>query len=77
MGKQQQFQIFELYDIEEGSRALTYNELARRFNIKATDVTNQLASARREFRRIVLNELRALSTSEEEFRHEVQTLLGM
>ena len=76
-GKQQQFQIFELYDIEAGSQQLTYDEVASRFRIKPTDVTNQLAYARREFRRIVLDELRALSASEDEFRHEVQTVLGI
>ena len=76
-GKQQQFQIFELYDIEEDGKQLTYDELADRFRIKPTDVTNQLAYARRQFRRIVLDELRALSTSEKDFRHEVQALLGV
>ena len=71
------FQIFELYDIEGGAKDLTYEDIARRFGIKATDVTNYLAFARREFRQSVLDELRKMTATEEEFRHEAQDLLGM
>jgi len=71
------FQLLELYDIEEGGKMLTYDEVARRFGIKPTDVTNYLAYARREFRRVVLDELRAMTATEEEFRREAQTLLGV
>lgn len=76
-GKSVHFQLLELYDIDEGGKELTYDEVARQFGLKATDVTNHLAYARREFRRIVLEELRAMTVSEEEFRREAQTLLGM
>jgi RNA polymerase sigma factor (sigma-70 family) len=71
------FQLLELYDIEEGGKQLTYDEVARRYGIKATDVTNYLSFARKEFRRIVLEELRAMTSSEEEFRREARTLLGV
>ena len=67
-GKALHFQLLELYDIEEGGKQLTYDEVARRFGIKATDVTNYLSFARKQFRRIVLEELRAMTSSEEEFR---------
>jgi len=40
-------------------------------------VTNHLAAARRDFRRIVLDRLRAMTASEEEFREEVRTVLGI
>ena len=40
-------------------------------------MTNYLAFARREFRRCVLDQLREMTTSEEEFRREAQVLLGM
>jgi RNA polymerase sigma factor (sigma-70 family) len=71
------FELLELYDLEEGGKQLTYDEVARRFRIKPTDVTNYLAYARREFRRIVLDELRAMTATEDEFRREAQTLLGV
>lgn len=71
------FQLLELYDIDEGGKQLTYEEVARRFGIKPTDVTNYLAYARREFRRMVLEELRAMTGSDDEFRREAQTLLGV
>ena len=76
-GKNLHFQLLEFYDVEEGGKELTYGEVARRFAIKPTDVTNYLAYARREFRRVVLEELRAMTASEDEFRHEAHTLLGV
>ena len=76
-GKGLHFQLLELYDIDEGGKNFTYEEVARRFAIKATDVTNYLAFARREFRRIVLEELRDMTASEDEFRREAQALLGV
>jgi RNA polymerase sigma factor (sigma-70 family) len=75
-GKQIHFQLLELYDIEEGGRDLTYEQVAQRFGIKSTDVTNYLAYARRELRRIVLEQLRNMTASEEEFQREARSLLG-
>jgi RNA polymerase sigma factor (sigma-70 family) len=71
------FQLLELYDIDEGGKELTYDEVAQRFGIKPTDVTNYLAYARKEFRRIVLDELRTMTATEDEFRREAETLLGV
>jgi len=76
-GKGAHFRLLELYDIEEGGKELTYEQVAQRFGIKVTDVTNYLAFARREFRRIVLEELRTMTSSEDEFRREAQALLGV
>jgi RNA polymerase sigma factor (sigma-70 family) len=76
-GKGLHFELLELYDIDEGGKPLTYDEVARRYRIKPTDVTNYLAYARREFRRIVLDELRAMTATEDEFRREAHTLLGV
>jgi hypothetical protein len=45
--------------------------------LAATDVTNYLAFARREFRRCVLDQLREMTASDEEFRREAQALLGV
>jgi RNA polymerase sigma factor (sigma-70 family) len=71
------FQIFELYDIEGGAKELTYEEVGSRFGIKATDVTNYLAFARREFRKCILDELRKMTATDDEFRREALTLLGL
>jgi RNA polymerase sigma factor (sigma-70 family) len=76
-GRVLHFRLLELYDIDEAGKDLTYEQVAQRFAIKTTDVTNHLALARREFRRIVLEELRAMTASEDEFRREAQTLLGV
>ena len=52
-------------------------EVAQQFSLKTSDVTNYLAYARREFRRVVLEQLREMTGSEEEFRREARTLLGV
>ena len=72
------FLLFQRYDLERASSdaAFTYEELAQEFQLPITQVTNHLAYARREFRRIVLEKLRATTASEEEFRAEARQLLG-
>ena len=80
-GKSVCYRIFERYDLVDAlpdapDRRPSYQELAREFNVSATDVTNYLAFARREFRRIVLDFLREMTSSEEEFRREARSLLG-
>jgi len=74
--KMTQFRIFERYDLAE-SAAASYTELADEFGIPLTTVTNYLASARREFRRCVLDQLREMTGSYEEFRREAESLLGV
>jgi RNA polymerase sigma factor (sigma-70 family) len=76
-GKQLHFRLLEFYDIEDAGKELTYEQVAQQFKLKTTDVTNYLAYARREFRRIVLEQLREMTGSDEEFQRESQTLLGM
>src|SRR5262245_47527502 len=51
-GKHVQFRIFEQYDLAEGTRP-DYAELACEHGISVAAVTNQLAAARRELRRLV------------------------
>ena len=74
-GRLQRFAMFEQYDLaaDEGERP-SYGELARRFGVSATDVTNELAAARREFRRFVLAALRDQCTTDEEFAAESRAL---
>ncbi|HWZ99824.1 MAG TPA: sigma-70 family RNA polymerase sigma factor [Candidatus Dormibacteraeota bacterium] len=74
-GKQKAFALFESYDLD-GEENISYAELATRHSMSATDVNNQMAWARREFRRIATERLRALSGSEEEFARESKSLFG-
>jgi len=71
-----QFAIFEAYDLDD-DRAVSYRELAQRLGISETKVTNDLAAARRRFREIVLDALREVTATEEEFRAEARALLGV
>lgn len=77
-GKQTHFRLFEIYDLEDGGMERpSYAELGKQFGVATTDVTNYLAYARREFRRILLEKLREMTASEEEFRREARALLGV
>ncbi|MBZ5537220.1 MAG: hypothetical protein LAO31_14795 [Acidobacteriia bacterium] len=77
-GKTTQFEVFERYDLnEEGATGKkTYEAIASEVGIPVSQVTNYLAYARREFRRIVLEKLRELTASDEEFRNEARWVLG-
>jgi RNA polymerase sigma factor (sigma-70 family) len=70
------FAIFEEYDLGD-DRRLSYRDLAARFGLTETTVTNHLAAVRRQFRQTVLDVLREITGSEEEFRTEARALLGV
>ena len=77
-GKSRHFELFERYDLDDsGLSRPSYTEMAQEFGIAVTDVTNHLAFARREFRRIALEKLREMTCSEAEFRREARVLLGV
>ena len=69
------FRLFEDYDLS-GNPDISYEQLAAEYSIRVTDVTNALAWARREFRRIALERLRQLCGSDEEFHREARALFG-
>ena len=70
--------VFERYDLADSTMARpTYAALAEEHGIPVTQVTNWLAATRREYRTIVLETLRDLTASEEEFRDEARELLGI
>ena len=73
----QHFRLFELYDLESGKERRTYEELAREFRLSVTDATNYLSLMRREFRCILLDLVREMTASEEEFRREARALFGV
>ncbi len=76
-GKEIHFVIFEQYDLEPaGPDRPTYAALAQRHGLPVTQVTNYLAFARREFRRLLLEKLREITVSDDEFRLEARFLLG-
>jgi hypothetical protein len=75
-GKPLHFRLFEIYDLADSVRP-TYAQLASDFDLSVSDVTNYLASARREFRGLVLETLRDVTATEDEFRREARALLGV
>lgn len=76
-GRPVMFAVFARYDLaDEGDARPTYVALARELDLTAATVTNHLAAMRRQFRQIVLERLRELTSSEDEFEAEAARLLG-
>jgi hypothetical protein len=72
------FDLFTRYELNaDSSERQTYGALARELDITISNATNQLAWARRAFRGIVLEKLRSLCATDEEFRAEARDLLGV
>jgi DNA-directed RNA polymerase specialized sigma24 family protein len=76
-GRKVHFQLFELYDLTEDNRDISYASLGKEFGLEPAKVNNYLAAARRDFRRIVLEKLREITATDEEFRTEARSLLGV
>jgi RNA polymerase sigma-70 factor (ECF subfamily) len=78
-GRALRFALFSAYDLEgdAAEKRPRYEDLARKVGTTTVDVTNQLAAARRDFRRILLDLLRELTVSDAEFRAEARALLGV
>lgn len=78
-GREAYFKLFELYDLsdDEAESKTSYASLAKEFGISTMDVTNHLATARRDFRKVVLDQLREVTATDEEFRSEARALLGV
>jgi hypothetical protein len=73
--RERTFRLFEDYDLS-GDPEISYEKLAAEYAIPVTDVTNALSWTRREFRRIALERLRELCSSEEEFHREAHAVFG-
>jgi RNA polymerase sigma factor (sigma-70 family) len=69
------FRLFEEYDLD-GGQDVSYDDLARKHGIPVTDVTNTLAWARREFRRMATDRLREICGSDDEFQRELLSVFG-
>lgn len=77
-GKQIRFALFERYDLaDDDAGNLSYAFLAQEFGLDAVTVNNNLAAARRDFRRIVIEKLREITATEDEFQREARSLLGV
>lgn len=70
----ERFAIFEAYELVE--QGLSYADLAQRFSLPVTTITNRLAAARRELRRFALQRLRSITATDEEFRAESRRIFG-
>lgn len=76
-GHEVSFRLFERYDLWEGpDERPTYERLASELSLPVPTVTNHLRWARREFRRVLLEKLREITVTEDEFRREAREVLG-
>jgi RNA polymerase sigma factor (sigma-70 family) len=76
-GREVMFAVFERYDLADAAHERpTYAMIARDLGLTAATVTNHLAAMRRQFRHHLLERLRDLTTSDEEFEAEARRLLG-
>jgi RNA polymerase sigma factor (sigma-70 family) len=76
-GRETMFEVFRRYDlVDEAEERPTYGALAAELGLTATAVTNHLAAMRKQFRKRVLDRLRDLTTTEDEFEAEAKRLLG-
>lgn len=77
-GKSGHFAVFQRYDLDDDANGRpTYARIASELGLPVTQVTNYLAFARRELRRILLDRLRSLCATDDEFRLEARELLGV
>lgn len=71
------FDVFARYDlIDDDAARPTYTAIGETLNLTAATVTNHLAAMRRRFRAIVLERLRELTSSDDEWEAEAARLLG-
>jgi hypothetical protein len=76
-GRPVMFEVFRRYDLLDDQEARpTYAEIGRELGLTAATVTNHLAAMRRQFRAILLERLRELTSSEEEWEAEAAKLFG-
>ncbi len=80
-GRSARFTLFERYDLEpdidsELGRP-TYARMAEEMGVTAVQITNDLFAVRRDFRRLVLDELREATASDAEWKAEARDVLGI
>lgn len=76
-GQMVMFDVFLRYDFpEEGAPRATYAAVGREFGLRPATVTSHLASMRRQLRQLVLEQLRDLTSSDDEYEIEARRLYG-
>ena len=81
-GKEAYFAVFRRYVLDgdgaasDGKARPSYAAVAAELGLTASDVTNYLSWARREFRRVILEKLREITATEDELRAEARALIG-
>jgi len=75
-GRDLVFRVFEHHDLKPTADT-TYATVARDLGLTVSQVTNHLHAARREFRDLALQHLRAISGTEEEYLREARDLFGL
>jgi RNA polymerase sigma factor (sigma-70 family) len=78
-GKAVQFAIFEAYDVIGPSQRTppSYAELAAKYHVPETQITNYLAFTRRRLRHHVLETLATLTANDDELAAEAREILGV
>jgi DNA-directed RNA polymerase specialized sigma24 family protein len=74
-GKTKQFQAFEEYDLRSGSDRPTYEELAEKMSVKASDVHNYLFAIREEVREEVRSDISRMTSTPDQFLEEWNAFL--
>jgi len=75
-GKEEHYRVFERWYFSTHDEP-SYATIAAELHLSISNVMNRLTYARREFRAIVLEVLRELTSSEQELRAEAQSVLGI
>lgn len=75
-GMEKAFKLFHLKHIEEPDEDLSYEALAKRFGLKATDVTNWLHRAKRKMQELVFRKVRETVDSDEQAEAEIADLFS-
>jgi len=75
-GRQVMFEVFARYDLADSTARPSYGDIAAALGLTTATVTNHLAAMRRDFRTIVLERLREITGSEDEWEAEARRLLG-
>lgn len=70
------YRVFELHDLRPAADT-SYATVAVALDLTASQVTNYLHAARRRFRELALEHLRAISATDDEFRREALDLFGL
>ncbi len=76
-GRSVRFTLFERYDLDPEAERPTYARMAEELGVSAVQITNDLFAVRRDFRRLVLDELREATASDAEWRAEARDVLGI